>query len=46
MIMRKLKLQQIIKILKKQKDEVNENENLNEEIEYAAEYKDNGEAEG
>ena len=44
--MRKLNMQQNIKILKKQEDEVKEKEKLNEEIEYAAEYKDIEEAEG
>ena len=37
-----MNLNQDIKILEKQKDEVNENDNLNEEIEYAAEYKETG----
>ena len=43
--MRKLNMQQIIKKLQKQKNVVKEKEILNEEIEYAAEYKDIEEAE-
>ena len=37
--MRKLNMQQNIKILKKQKDEVKEKEEVDEDIEYAAEFK-------